>query len=646
VNTTNKPYTGTVFVGGFGRQRDPATGAIINPVSRSLVGMIDGQNYFFKLPTLHVGSNQIAQLSTATAATLIGETDQDRWFPTRAGVLKDDLLTGFNYDTQKSPYGWTQRLDAGGHRIFVGGGIIPFTPGIEAVTLPGDSGSAVFLNTKAFVESLLWHTSYDDMLALGGVPDDALLSFLKPLYQNDTNYIVGVTSQLWVPGFAGCGSDANCMVNHAAAADGGGRYAMVLPHLAWIQGVLSGNGAGSIQTAALDGVDAGATYAAFAMESVTLQPEIVDPDPHPAVADLTVTTLSAPPASISPGSVYVVTDTTKNLGYVAAGPSTTRYYLSLDAVRNAGDKLMTGTRTVGGLDPAGESFGAAGVTIPTSTNVGSYYVLACADDKKVVTEISDADNCLASGGTIQIALADLVENTVSDPTASVTPGGKFTITDAAHNPSGVDSVASTTRYYLSLDAAKDAGDVLLSGARSVPALAAGASSVGDRQVTVPAATALNTYRLLACADDAAKVAESNEGNNCAAAAGSVVVGVPDLRTTLVNGLPPTVQRGKKIAPADTVLNQGTAPSGTSSTHYYLSVDTDWSAGDVLLTGTRSLPILAPNQTSGGSKTVTVPLTTAVGPYFVLACADDAHKIAEGNEANNCVASASTIAITH
>jgi hypothetical protein len=367
-------------------------------------------------------------------------------------------------------------------------------------------------------------------------------------------------------------------------------------------------------------------------------------DAAPATRDLTITTVSAPPAVASPGSAYVVSDTTLNQGTGLADASATRFYLSLDALRNSGDKLV-GTRAVPSLDHGASSPGSTTLTIPTTLAPGFYFHLACADDLKVVAENDEANNCLASGSTVHVVRADLADTAVSNPPASVPPGGKFTITDTVLNSSGVWAGASTTRYYLSLDAAKGAGDVLLSGTRSVPALTGGASSVGSRLVTVPAAAALNTYRLLACADDSAKVPESNEGNNCTAASGSVVVGMPDLRATQVSGLPGTVQRGKKITLTDTVLNQGIAPSGTSSTAYYLSVDAAWSAGDVLLLGLRAVPILAPNATSAGSKAATVPLTTAVGTYFALACADGTAKLVEGNEANNCVASPTTIAIT-
>ena len=75
------------------------------------------------------------------------------------------------------------------------------------------------------------------------------------------------------------------------------------------------------------------------------------------------------------------------------------------------------------------------------------------------------------------------------------------MTDATQNAGAARPGPSTTRYYLSLDGSKDAGDVLLTGTRSVPALAAGASHTGTVTVTIPATTPLNTYFLLACADD-------------------------------------------------------------------------------------------------------------------------------------------------
>jgi hypothetical protein len=87
----------------------------------------------------------------------------------------------------------------------------------------------------------------------------------------------------------------------------------------------------------------------------------------------------------------------------------------------------------------------------------------------------------------------------------------------------VASGASATRYYLSLDAVKSASDTLMTGSRGIPGLAAGASHSGTVTVTIPAATPPNTYFVLACADAASTVVETDETNNCKAAGTTMTV---------------------------------------------------------------------------------------------------------------------------
>jgi len=41
-----------------------------------------------------------------------------------------------------------------------------------------------------------------------------------------------------------------------------------------------------------------------------------------------------------------------------------------------------------------------------------YFLLACADDTKVVTEDDEGNNCLASAGVVTVTLPDLVEQSV------------------------------------------------------------------------------------------------------------------------------------------------------------------------------------------------------------------------------------------
>ena len=163
------------------------------------------------------------------------------------------------------------------------------------------------------------------------------------------------------------------------------------------------------------------------------------------------------------------------------------------------------------------------MTVPATTALGTYYVLACADDTLVVNEADEANNCIAAGTTIIVALPDLVLATISNPPAGAAPGTTFVVTAAVQNPSPVTAPASTLRYYFSTDAFKDGADTLLTATRSVAALLAGATSSANTTVTVPTTTVPGTYFVLACADDVLVVNEADETNNCRASGASLLV---------------------------------------------------------------------------------------------------------------------------
>lgn len=154
---------------------------------------------------------------------------------------------------------------------------------------------------------------------------------------------------------------------------------------------------------------------------------IFDAQAGPCAADLAVTMLSNPPAVAVPGTAIQVTDIVRNQSGFAAGTSRTQYYLSVDASKNAGDKLLGG-RTVPALAPGGESPGTATVTIPTNTLLGSYFVLVCADDTGLLLESDETDNCRASATPVQVGRPDLVTTAVTaggSPPAAVVLGGSF-----------------------------------------------------------------------------------------------------------------------------------------------------------------------------------------------------------------------------
>ena len=190
------------------------------------------------------------------------------------------------------------------------------------------------------------------------------------------------------------------------------------------------------------------------------------------------------------------------------------------------------------------------------------------------------------------------------------------------------------QYYLSLDTVKGPTDKLLSGARVVPILAAGATSSGPiagTTVVVPSNTPAGSYFVIACADDARQVVENDENNNCRPSTGKVEVGRPDLVSTAVSDPPANKVRGTSFSVTDTVENRSSFNAVASRVQYYLSLDLVKNSGDRLLTGFRTVAPLVAHAVSTGTMSVTIPAGTTPGSYFLLACADDAGQVIESVE---------------
>ena len=140
-----------------------------------------------------------------------------------------------------------------------------------------------------------------------------------------------------------------------------------------------------------------------------------------------------------------------------------------------------------------------------------------------MAESNEDNNCIASAATVTVTRPDLTENTASAPPATKVRGTTFPVTDTVENFGAVGSApSSTTRYYLSLDAVKSAGDTLLNGSRGDRSGGRGTHS-GTVTLTIPAAAPPNTYFLLACADAPNTVVETDEANNCTASSTTVTV---------------------------------------------------------------------------------------------------------------------------
>jgi hypothetical protein len=264
-------------------------------------------------------------------------------------------------------------------------------------------------------------------------------------------------------------------------------------------------------------------YVVSAVSGVSESVDSAQVSATPNGLDLVETVVGNPPTVAMPGASFSATDTVKNQGVGAAGASATRYYLSADQQKSGGAVLLGGSRSVSSLAAGQSSSGSTTVTIPSSMALGTYYLLACADELNAVAETSETNNCRASAATVNVTRPDLVETAVSNPPGTAARGGSFRVTDTVKNQAKVTAGASATRYYLSQDRQKNSADVLLSGSRSVSSLSAGKSSGASVTVRIPTGTAPGTYYVLACADDLSAVTEIDETNNCLASTSRVVV---------------------------------------------------------------------------------------------------------------------------
>lgn len=164
----------------------------------------------------------------------------------------------------------------------------------------------------------------------------------------------------------------------------------------------------------------------------------------------------------------------------------------------------------------------------------------------------------------------------------------------------------------------------------MPSLGAGVSNTGSTQVTIPSSvTCTDTYYIIAIADADNTVSETNENNN--AKSKSIKIGSDLIVSSL--SVPLSAAAGSTINVTDITKNSGADATGASTTKLYLSANTAYNPWDTYL-NSRPVPSLAAGASSTGITSVTIPLGTPAGTYYIIAAADANGDVPETNEANN------------
>jgi subtilase family serine protease len=341
--------------------------------------------------------------------------------------------------------------------------------------------------------------------------------------------------------------------------------------------------------------------------------------------DLIVSSLTAP-TTAGAGQTISVSDTTKNQGAGSAVASTTKFYLSTNTTYDAGDTYL-GERQVPPLAP-GTSSGPVNtsVTIPSGTATGSYYIIARADADGDNSETSETNNFKSK--SIKIG-PDLIVSSIVISPYSPLAGQSVNVTVTVKNQGGGAAGAFQVDIYKHQDTAPPPG---LAGDEYCPisSLAAGATTTCVKTVSYAVA---GTYKMWAQVDTDQQVSETSETNNTKYKSLTIQTPKPDLIVSSLTA-PTTAGAGQTITVSDTTKNQGAGSAVASTTKFYLSTNSTYSAEDTPLEPPRSVPSLAPGASDPGSTNVTIPSNWPTGKSYIIAKADDPSTNDETNENNN------------
>ena len=372
-------------------------------------------------------------------------------------------------------------------------------------------------------------------------------------------------------------------------------------------------------------------------------------------ADLAVTALTPPPATRLPGETLSLTATVRNSNSATgASPITTsKFYLVNAVVNPTTSKNLKGVQIVDPLAVGATNATAVTVEVYGDTVPGSYFLQACADGEKQLHEVEEDDNCLTSPSPINVLpVPDLEMTAIGNPPAALVAGQSFpaATTYSVTNVGGVASLSSTAKFSL-ISTVVGAIPIALKGTvpadLAVPALNPGQVFNHSVSLKVRADTPPGSYALLGCADSGKVIAETDEDDNCKAAATTIqVAGLPDLvvNSVKLGVLLVTVPRGGSLPITVAVKNQGFANAAASTVKLSLVVAPGTAAPiETLLVS--PVPPIGQGAKETVVVTATIPLTgVPLGDYVVVACVDAVKLVAETTDENNCGTSIAVIRV--
>lgn len=362
--------------------------------------------------------------------------------------------------------------------------------------------------------------------------------------------------------------------------------------------------------------------------------------------DLTVTGMNAPNL-ISAGSFFSASATLRNVGnanYVSSSSNINRMFLFLssDPSWDHEDMLISYPYTIPSLavnQSKGYSFT---MNMPSNTITGNYYLILYVDPSNSVNELNESNNTYAVPITVQGVAPpkpDYVPLNFSLSTTNVSPGQEISGNlFVKNNGSGAATVNSRGKYYYSNNSTLDGSDPEI-GNDDIEALAPGQQTPESEAITIPGSAQQGTRYILYKVDADNQIDESNESNNVASVA-ITVVPYPDLVVQNASVTPNTGGPGTSVNVSCRVANVGNGYAGVSQVGYYFSSNNSYDGGDIPL-GFDNVSDMGAGGSSSENATFSIP-SAGPGTYYILFRADNQNVIAESNDNNNLASAVFTL----
>ena len=341
-------------------------------------------------------------------------------------------------------------------------------------------------------------------------------------------------------------------------------------------------------------------------------------------------------ATLKPGQSIALGATVRNVGGLAAGATTLRFYWSTDTVFTSADTQLCEVAVPSLVADSGSALSATTCAVPASATAGDYYVGACVDTQsgEQPSSAGGSDNCSA-GVAVGIDNFDwiVVAGSVSIDDATLKQGQSIALGATVRNVGGVAAGATTLRFYWSTDSSISTTDTQLCEV-AVPSLVADSGATLSAACAVPAAATAGDYYVGACVDT--QSGEESVANNCSA---GVAVSIDNFDWIVEPGSvsidDATLKPGQSIALGATVRNVGGVAAGATTTlRFYWSTDSSISTTDTQLCEV-AVPSLVVDSGATLSAVCAVPAAAEDGDYHVGACVDT--QSGEESVANNCSA---------